>query len=79
MIQKMFYATDKITETLIKKAKNLLYKKDIVFVNIYNGFENKKLLPEKVPLNTPFVEKNKTLSVQHHVALADLLRHYKLI
>ena len=61
MIQKMFYATDKITETLIKKAKNLLYKKDIVFLNIYNGFENKKLLPEKVPLNTPFVEKKQDI------------------
>ena len=57
----MFYATDKITETLIKKAKNLLYKKDIVFVNIYNGLENKKLLPEKVPLNTPFVEKKQDI------------------
>ena len=55
MIQKMFYATDKITKALIKKARNSLYKKHIVFVNICNGLENKKLLPEKVPLNTPFV------------------------
>ena len=57
----MFYATDKITKTLIKKARNSLYKKDIVFVNIYNGLENKKLLPEKVPLNTPFVEKKQDI------------------
>ena len=57
MIQKMFYVTDKITKALIKKARNSLYKKHIVFVNICNGLENKKLLPEKVPLNTPFVEK----------------------
>ena len=61
MIQKMFYATDKITKTLIKKARNSVYKKDIVFVNIYNGLENKKLLPEKVPLNTPFVEKKQDI------------------
>ena len=61
MIQKMFYATDKITKTLIKKARNSLYKKDIVFVNIYNGLENKKLLLEKVPLNTPFVEKKQDI------------------
>ena len=57
----MFYATDKITKTLIKKARNSVYKKDIVFVNIYNGLENKKLLPEKVPLNTPFVEKKQDI------------------
>ena len=53
----VFYATDKITKTLIKKSRNSLYKKNIVFVNIYNGLENKKFLPEKIPLNTPFVEK----------------------
>ena len=32
-----FFTTDKITKTLIKKGKNSLYKKDIVFVSIYNG------------------------------------------
>ena len=53
----VFYATDKITETLMNKARNSLYEQDIVFVNISNGLENKKYLPEKVPLNTKFVEK----------------------
>ena len=53
----VFYATNKITKTLIKKAKNSIYKKDINFVNIYNGSENKNFLPETLPLNTPFVEK----------------------
>ena len=43
--KKIFYATDKITKTLIKKHS--LYKKAIVFVNIYNGLENKNILPEK--------------------------------
>ena len=56
-----FYATDKRTKTLLRKARNALYKKDIVFVNIYNGLENKKFLPEKVPLNSPFVEKKKSI------------------
>ena len=58
--KRIFYPTDKITKTLIKKARNSLYKKDIVFVNIYNGYnrlEDKNFLQEKVPLNTPFVEK----------------------
>ena len=59
----IFQATDRVTETLIKKAKNSLYKKYTVFVNIYNDLENKKFLPEKLPLNTPFVQKKKkTLS-----------------
>ena len=58
MTQKVFfYAADKITKTLVKKARNSLYKQDIVFVNIYNGLENKKFLLEKVPVNAPFVEK----------------------
>ena len=43
----VFYATDKITKTLIKKSRNSLYKKNIVFVNIYNGLENKKISVRK--------------------------------
>ena len=57
----VFYATDKIAKTLIKKSRNSLYKKNIVFVNIYNGLENKKFLSEKIPLNTPFVEKKQDI------------------
>ena len=45
-----------MTEILGRKARNSLYKKNIVFVDIYNGLENKKILPEKVPLNALFVE-----------------------
>ena len=60
-----FYATDKITKTHERKARNS-YKKDIVFVNIYNGLENKKFLPEKInALNAPFVEKKRNIIQQH--------------
>ena len=55
----VFYATDKITKALLKKARNSLCEKDIVFVDIYNGLENKRFLPEKVPLNAPLVKKKK--------------------
>ena len=41
MTQKCFYATNKITKILVKKARNSLYKKDTVFVNIYNKLEKK--------------------------------------
>ena len=55
--QHNIYAIGRVTKTLIKKAKNSLYKKDIVFVNVYNILENKKFLPEKLLLNTSFVGK----------------------
>ena len=75
----VFYGIDEITKTLVRKARNSLYKKDIVFVNIYNGFENKKFLPEKVPLNAPIVVKNKTSFAWRYIVLADLLKHCRLI
>ena len=38
----IFYATDRITKGLIKKARTSLYPKDEVFVKIYNEIGNKK-------------------------------------
>ena len=56
-----FYVTDRVTKGLIKKARTSLYPKDKVFVKIYNEIDNndrkKKIINEKPPLNTPFVEK----------------------
>ena len=34
---------------------------NIVFVNIYNGLENKNILTEKIPFNTPFVERGEDI------------------
>ena len=54
----VFYATNKITKTLVKKARNSLYKKDNVFLNIFNKSEKKFFVePETLPLSTPFVKK----------------------
>ena len=58
-----FYATDKITKTLVRKARNSLYKKDIVFVNIYNGLENKNFCRKKYLLMLHLLIKIKTLFV----------------
>ena len=74
-MKSIFYATDKITKTLIKKARNS-YKKDIAYEIFYNGLENKNFVPEKLPLNAPFVEKKKF--VQRYIASMDLSRHYRL-
>ena len=46
---------------LIKKGKQSLYQKDIVFVNIYYKLENKDPELETLPLNTPFNEKKKNI------------------
>ena len=46
----VFYATDKITKALVRKARISLNKKDIVFIN-------KRFLLEKGILNAPFVKK----------------------
>ena len=34
---------------------------NIVFVNICNGLENKNILTEKIPFNTPFVERGEDI------------------
>lgn len=49
----VFYATNKIIKNLMKKSKSHCIK------NIYNKLENKDLEPERMPLNTKFVEKKK--------------------
>ena len=67
-----------MTKTLIKKTKISLYKKDIAFVNIYNGLENENILPGKIPVNTPFVEKKETIIPTTLYSSIDLLRHYRL-
>ena len=59
----VFYATDEITKTLVRKARNSLYKKDIVFVNIYIGLENKNFCRKKYLLMLHLLIKIKTLFV----------------
>ena len=68
----VFYATNKITKTLVKNARNSLYKKDIVFVNVYNKSGKNFLELETFPFSTPFIKKDKTLFVQRYIVLVDL-------
>ena len=47
---------------MVKRARNLLYKKDTVFVNIYNKFEKKEFLEwETLPFCTLFVKKKQSI------------------
>ena len=53
----VFYATDEITNNLIKKARTSTYAKDRVFVTVFKKIDSKKIfISEKAPLDTPFVE-----------------------
>ena len=71
-----FFTTDKVTKTLIKKGKNSLYKKDIVFVSIYNGLENKNILPEKILLMLHLLKKKENI-IHVHPDFMALSRHYR--
>ena len=47
---------------MLKKARNSLYEKDNVFVNIFNELEKKDFLElETLPLSTPFVKKRQSI------------------
>ena len=60
----VFYAAERITNGLIKKAKTSLYAKDQVFVkNVKQADNEKSIINEKPPLNAPYVEKNRMLTV----------------
>ena len=61
MTQKCFYAANKITKILVKKARNSLYKKDTVFVNIYNKLEKKIFQSQKHCLLEPRLLKKKNI------------------
>ena len=58
----IFYATGRITNDLLNKARVSIYLKDKVFVNIYKKLGNKKnFVNDKTPLTTPFVEKKQNV------------------
>ena len=54
-----------------------MINRDIVLVNIYNRLEDKKFLPEKLPLITPFVEKTKENII--HTALYSFHRPFEAL
>ena len=65
--QSIFYATDRITRTLLNKARKSLYEKDKVFYKYYLDLEDKNVLCEnekpkaKIPFYTPFVKLRKDI------------------
>ena len=78
--ESVFYEQNKITKTLVKKARNSFYKKDTVFLNIYNNLEKKIFQSRKLCLLVlHLLKKDKTLFVQRYLVLVDFFNHYKVI
>ena len=62
--ESVFYATEKVTNNLIKEAKKSSYHKEKVFLNFFKQLENVNVIePEEpiIPTYTPFVEQKKDI------------------
>ena len=58
----VFYTTNKITKSLLKKAKMAPYNKDDVFVKLYEQIEDKNFYKnENLPLVTPYIDKKSNI------------------
>ena len=76
----VFYTTNKIIKSLLKKAKMGTYNKDDVFVKLYEQLEDKIFYKnENLPFVTLYIIKNLILTIQHFIVLVELLKHYMLI
>ena len=66
--ESVFYTSEKINNTLIKKAKRSNYSKDKVFLNLYKQLENSVNIKESsdepliIPTYLPFVEQKKVFN-----------------
>ena len=83
--ESVFYTSEKINNTLIKKAKRSNYSKDKVFLNLYKQLENSVNIKESsdepliIPTYLPFVEQKKFLTDQHYILLIHPLTFYMQI
>ena len=65
--ESVFYASEKINNTLIKKAKRSNYSKDKVFLNLYKQLENSINViessdePPIIPTYLPFMEQKNSI------------------
>ena len=74
----IFYASDRITNSLIRKANNSPYHKYKVFVKLLKVVDRKKVfINEKTLLIPHLLKKSKMLIVQHFTVLRVLLKRYR--
>ena len=58
----VFYTTNKIPKSLLKKAEMAPYNKDGVFIKLYEQIEDKKFYKnENLPLVTPYIDKKSNI------------------
>ena len=75
----VFYTTNKIIKSLLKKAKMGTYNNDDVFVKLYEQLEDKIFYKnENLPFVTLYIIKKLILTIQHFIVLVELLKHYML-
>ena len=55
-VKSVSYTISNLSKTVLRKAKNSAYNKDIVFVNLYEQLEN-----DKLSLVTPFIDKKSNI------------------
>ena len=73
----VFYTTNKITKSLLKKAKMATYNKDDVFVKLYEQIEDKKFYKnENLPLVTPYIDKKSNID---HSMLYSISRPFEAL
>ena len=73
----VFYTTNKITKSLLKKAKMAPYNKDDVFVKLYEQIEDKNFYKnENLPLVTPYIDKKSNID---HSMLYSISRPFEAL
>ena len=82
--RRIFYAAERITKVLIRKAKTSLYPKDRVFVNIYDEISSESsekpiVLNENSPSILLLLKKEKMLIGPRFTVLVVLWKRYKRI
>ena len=73
----VFYTTNKIIKSLLKKAKMAPYNKDDVFVKLYEQIEDKNFYKnENLPLVTPYIDKKSNID---HSMLYSISRPFEAL
>ena len=73
----VFYTTNKITKSLLKKAKMAPYNKDDVFAKLYEQIEDKNFYKnENLPLVSPYIDKTSNID---HSTLYSISRPFEAL
>ena len=79
--QSIFFANEKLTKQIIKKANRSTYEKDKVFLTLYKNVGDVNIQAEEVIIlsHVPFVEKKTDVVDLHYIVSVDPLNFYMQI